>query len=200
MFIPDRAAAFAADKATVAKDAAAKDAADKAAVAKDAVDKAAAAKDAADKAAVDKAVAAKDAVDKAVAAKDAVDKAAAAKAAAAYNCYNLQIPTHSLPDDDWKDPLPSGRFNLVKCKLGYTPTNGGRYTCDKGVLSPPLVECLPSACTNLPLPAHGRKSTEWQETLKSGDSNRVVCDPGYMPHGQYTCDKGVLSQFECKPV
>jgi hypothetical protein len=216
----DRAAAFAADKAAVAKDAAdraaaAKDAADKAAAAKDAVDKAATAKDAADRAAtakdaaakdaVDKAAAAKYAVDKAAAAKDAVDKAAAAKdavdkAAAAYSCYNLHIPTHSLPNDDWMDPLPSGATISVACKPGYTPTKGGRYTCDKGTLNPPKVDCVPLACYKLPLPAHGSMGAGWQEPLPSGESNIVLCDPGYTPHGNYTCDKGVLSQFECKPV
>jgi hypothetical protein len=118
------------------------------------------------------------------------------------SCPNPPVPDHGQVGADWKDPLPSGESSRVACEPGYTPTNGGKYTCDKGVLSP-TVECLPSACANPPLPDHGIKGADWKDPLPSGATIRVACDPGYTPTngGKYTCDKGVLSppMVECEP-
>jgi len=61
-------------------------------------------------------------------------------------------------------PAAVGAWNNVACDAGYTPTNDGKYTCDKGVLGP-MVECAPSVCSNQPVPDHGRKGADWKDPL-----------------------------------
>ena len=58
-----------------------------------------------------------------------------------------------------------------------------------------------SACSNLPLPANGKKGANWSDPLPSGQSNLIECDQGYTPtnDGKLTCQEGRLSPpVECK--
>jgi hypothetical protein len=116
-------------------------------------------------------------------------------------CANPPLPDHGLAGADWKDPLPSGAWNKVACEAGYTPTNGGKFKCDKGVLGP-MVECKEAACPNPPVPDHGHPGDDWKDPLSSGAWNKVACEAGYTPTngGKFKCDKGVIGPMvRCEP-
>ena len=118
------------------------------------------------------------------------------------SCANPTVPEHGSKGAGWKDPLPSGESNLVTCADGYTATNQGKVTCDKGRLGDPVV-CKPASCANPPVPEHGSKGAGWKDPLPSGDSNRVTCADGYTAtnQGKVTCDKGRLGDpVVCRPA
>jgi hypothetical protein len=54
-------------------------------------------------------------------------------------CANPTAPANARKGLMWKDKLGSGETNSVQCNAGFTPTNDGKNTCNKGSLV--AVEC-----------------------------------------------------------
>ena len=115
------------------------------------------------------------------------------------SCPNPDPPANGTRGEFWKDPLPSGSSNMVRCDTGYTPTNDGLNTCINGELIS-TATCQPSACVNTDVPTHGRRDANWRSVLQSGEFNQVLCDEGYEPtnDGKSTCQNGVLTVATCK--
>ena len=83
-------------------------------------------------------------------------------------CSNLQLPANGKKGANWSDPLPSGQSKSRRVRSGlYT------LTCQDSRLSP-MVECIPSACSNMPLPANGKKAANWSDPLPSGNVEKSV--------------------------
>ena len=115
------------------------------------------------------------------------------------SCPNPDPPANGTRGEFWKDPLPSGSSNMVRCDTGYTATNDGLNTCINGELIS-TATCRPSACANTDVPTHGRQDANWRSVLQSGEFNQVLCDEGYEPtnDGKTTCQNGVLTVSTCK--
>jgi hypothetical protein len=124
------------------------------------------------------------------------------------SCPNVSLPPNGqkAPTTVWKDVLASGEFNTITCDAGYSATNNGLITCDKGKLTAPSAECKPASCSNVSLPPNGQKgpTTVWKDVLASGEFNTITCDAGYYAtnNGRISCDKGKLTapSAECKPA
>ena len=88
------------------------------------------------------------------------------------SCMNVRAPTNGIEVQPWKYTLESGDLNYFKCDPGFTPTSGGKITCQNGIATP--VECKkdeppPSPA---PAPAHSASWTSGQARYTVGSKGQ----------------------------